>query len=134
MAGTRAQRWSRRRSAWRARQQRPSDREADQDRAGDRRLAAAGERPGDERDGGDDAAEQGARDDLRRGPCVLWFVCVDMTLLVDGDARGESQLGEEDGRGRDHDEGREAGEPGEPGERQEGVADAVGDQAGRPGR
>ena len=42
-------------------------------------------------------------------PVVLWFVCVDMTLLVDGDARGESQLGEEDGCGRDHDEGDEAG-------------------------
>src|SRR5687768_2341042 len=58
---------------------------------------------------------------------VSWLVCVDMTLLVDGDARGESQLGEKDGCGGDHDEGHEAGQPGEPGERQEGVADAVSD-------
>ena len=50
------------------RQECPSDREAEQDRAGDRGLAAVGERHCDERDGGGDASEQGARDDFRRGP------------------------------------------------------------------
>src|SRR4051794_16906054 len=58
---------------------------------------------------------------------VVWS---DMTLLVDGDARGESQLGEEGRRGGDHDEGGEAGQHGEGAEREEGITDAVRDQAG----